>query len=283
MLTLPAHLAAALSVIDWRDKLPRNNPRNPEIGREAEKTSITLHYNGPPVHPANQQGAGLLRQLLADCKHQMRPGGLGSVSGGDGLQYHFVVSADGKVYQTRNLNAILWHCAHFEGNRYSVAVHLPIGQDKDPGGFTQDATPIQWEMTCALFDALIEAFSMESRRVVYGHREWSPNDCPGRKLFPRLLTWRAAETPDRMLVAPPPPGDYVTTTHNPWVHINPALGDDNLAVDAKTGGPYRFPLGAYFPVSSFVPGDAYQGNSWWAHHAAGIGFVHASQLKLKGS
>lgn len=164
---------------DIRHTLPRATW---SIGtRRAPPRYLTLHYNGPLV--AERSPRGELRQLTADARYQMRPGGLGSPKGGDGLQYHYAVGADGTIYQCRDEAATLWHCAHATGNQWSLSIHLPLGGE-------QDATDEQWASTLALFTWLCARCMIPTGRV-RGHQEWSGSQCPGPHLMPRLRTWRS--------------------------------------------------------------------------------------------
>src|SRR5438105_4643558 len=120
---------ADLGVIDIRDKLPRASWT---IGTRAATTSLTWHYSGPPVPPMRQYGDGLIDQLIADARWQMRPGWGGTVGGADGLMYHLVIASDGAAYQARDLDALLWHCAHADGNAHGLALHFPLGTNQAP-------------------------------------------------------------------------------------------------------------------------------------------------------
>lgn len=171
-------------LVDWRAELPRASWR---VGIRPATTSITIHYNGPAVAPFRQHGNELLIQLQGDARYQMRPGWGGTVNGAPGLMYHFVVGSDGQVYQTRDLDEILWHCAHADGNTNGLSVHFPLGG-------TQDATPEQWAAGIGLIDALRARYSIPLRRV-YGHIEWKHATlCPGR-LQPRVEAYRAHLAP----------------------------------------------------------------------------------------
>src|SRR3712207_957368 len=106
----------ALGVIDIRGQLPVQDDFR-TIGRRPATTSLTWHWNGPAVPEARQRGTGLLYQLRdIDAPWQMRPGWGGTKDGAPHLMYHLVVDADGQIYQTSDLNEILWHCAHGDGN-----------------------------------------------------------------------------------------------------------------------------------------------------------------------
>lgn len=256
---------AAIIADDWRSRIPR---KSWSIGQQPAKTSITLHWNGPAVLPSRQTGDGLLVQIRdVDASWQMRPGWSNTPDGADGLQYHYVVDPlTGAIYLTRNPDAMLWHCAHPEGNARSVAVHVPIGKG-------QAITNAGWAGCARLFEALIAAYDLASRDITYGHREWSSTDCPGPSLWGRLLGWRArTDVPN-----PYQPGAYTVAKAYPWVRTAPAIGSDNRALKPN-GTHYLFPVGGAFPVKAIVIGDAVGGNPFWAHHESEIGFVHMSQL-----
>ncbi len=201
-------------VIDIRSRLPR---KSWEIGRQPRKTTVTLHYNGSAIPDQRRAGEGVLEQLHIDCDWQMRPEWNPPTSGADGLQYHYVVDAEGKVYQTRDTEAILWHCKHNEGNAHSIAVHLPLGGN-------QDATLTQWAATEALCDALLSQFTMSGRAAVKGHYEWSQSACPGPHIKRRLLAYR--DEPPTVWIKPPAPYRVLRTTsvqHTPDGSQNIAL------------------------------------------------------------
>lgn len=175
---------ASLNAIDIRDKLPRASW---EIGRRAATTSITVHYNGPAVSPAHQSGDGLIAQLIVDAQWQMRPGGLGAPSGGDGLQYHLVIAADGRVYQARDLDALLWHCGHADGNTNGLAVHLPLGDSQMP-------SDVQWQATLKTIEILRRTCTISIPRVL-GHLEWKhATACPGPNIMQRIVAYRQGQS-----------------------------------------------------------------------------------------
>jgi hypothetical protein len=244
---------AGLTMLDLRASLPR---KSWAIGtRDGPPTSVTLHYNGPPL--ANRFPEGELAQLVTDARWQMRPGGLGAKDGGDGLQYHFVVLSDGRVAQTREVDALLWHCANAEGNRRSLSVHLPVGGD-------QDATAAQWEATTRLFETLIAEFGMAGRSRVYGHQEWSDSSCPGPLLMERLRLWREQAQPRPMAQF------YRVRYDDTNVRQGPGLGFPVALVTQP---------GHVFAADALVAGQSIGGEERWLHRADGIGFVHLSVVE----
>ena len=60
-----------MGAIDIRHRLPTNHWA---IGQRRATTSVTDHYNGPPVDPRRMAGDGLIAQLIADAQWQMRRG-----------------------------------------------------------------------------------------------------------------------------------------------------------------------------------------------------------------
>lgn len=234
-----------LEILDLRGSLERTSW---SIGRRnGPPTSITLHYNGPPV--ARRTRDGEIAQLKFDAGFHIGP-----YLNADGLQYHFAVLSDGTIAQARDLEAILWHCGHQVGNTTSIAVHLPLGG-------AQDATPPQWEATTRLFDALIVRFGLAGRQSVKGHQEWKDTECPGQPLMARLRTWREQlPQPRRFQI----------------VH-------DEANVREGPGVQYRIVLvmqpGEQLDADAIVTGQAIGGNAHWAHRADGVGFVHMSLLE----
>lgn len=241
-----------LDIRDLRGTLPRAAW---SIGtRPGTPTSITIHYNGPPVRDRSHRGE--INQLIFDARFQMRPGALGAASGGDGLQYHYAVLSDGTIYQTRDLSAILWHCGHAHGNTWSLAIHLPLGGQ-------QDATAPQWAATERLMDGLIDEFAMAGRRQARGHQEWSDTACPGR-LMPRVRLFRDNQLFD-------PPKRFLIVFDEANVRQGPGLGFPIAAVMQP---------GEVLEANALVLGENIGGETRWAHRVDGLGFVHMSLLRL---
>lgn len=174
-----------LPIFDIRSRLPQAGW---SIGVRAATTSITWHYNGPAVAPERQSGAGLIAQLIADARHQMRAGWGGTINGAPQLMYHFVIDALGTIYLTADIFAILWHCAHADGNGQGLALHFPLGGDQQP-------TALQLTTAIRLTDALRLRCSISRERVL-GHLEWKhATACPGAHLMQSLRAYRGGQSP----------------------------------------------------------------------------------------
>jgi N-acetylmuramoyl-L-alanine amidase-like protein/SH3 domain-containing protein len=180
-----------LNIIDLRDRLPRAKW---SIGTRRVTTSLTWHWNGPSVAPAHQYGNGLIDQLIADSNWQMRAGWGGTVNGADGLMYHLVFAADGQIYLTRDIDALLWHCAHAEGNSRGLALHFPLGIGQLP-------TVAQLSSAFRVSDLLRARYQITLNRML-GHLEWKhATACPGPALMAHLVAYRTGLTP---IVSPTP-------------------------------------------------------------------------------
>lgn len=235
----------AIVLIDYRHKLPRANW---SIGwRVGGPTSITLHYNGPPVirDPYDQ--------LVIDAQYHIGP-----YLRADGLQYHICVMPDGAILQTRDLNAKLWHCANQHGNNSSLAIHLPIGGAQQPS----DA---QWNSTEAVFEWAMARWGIQQSQV-YGHFEWprldgrAQSDCPGPHLKRRLLAWREDLT-----------GRYEV--------IDPTGANVRQAPTTASGIATVYPKGYWFYADSISRGQVIGNDTVWLHSADGQGFVHRSVVR----
>lgn len=266
------HTLASLNAVDIRSRLPRAPW---EIGRRAATTSITVHYNGPEVPLSHQSGDGLITQLIADTNWQMQKGWGGTTNGADGLQYHLVIASDGTVYQARDLDSMLWHCAHQDGNTNGLAVHLPLGGMQAP-------TDVQWIAVMKVLNALRMAYAVPASRVV-GHIEWKhATQCPGPVVQPRVVAYRQGAGPIL-----PPNGQsgllryQVISADNLNIREGPGL-------NPKTGQLYPVALGG---KATLKPGaviwidDVRDG---WAHMArveneqADLGFCAVRYLRLVG-
>lgn len=183
-----------LGAIDIREKLPTNHW---QIGMRTHTTSITDHYNGPPVPLERQAGDGLIDQLIADSNWQMKKGWGSAPTGAPHLMYLAVFAADGTVYQTAHEDEILWHCAHQDGNAYGVAFHYPLGVGQYPTG-DQIAQGIRYK------DAARRIYNIARARCV-GHLEWRHMTlCPGPLLMAHVHAYRTG-IPSQIAPTPVPP------------------------------------------------------------------------------
>lgn len=162
-----------MNIEDVRDELPIAEPQD-RIGYFKPKTSVTIHWNGPPiprdVHP--------LEVILGDAHFHISkdwspaPG----IQGGDGIMYHFLVAPDGTVYKTRDDDAVLYACGNAIGNERSYHVQVMVGGDGS--GVTDPNTPITPQQYASLA-ALVGFLGLDQ---VKPHRAWSPTTCPGNDL-----------------------------------------------------------------------------------------------------
>lgn len=248
-----------LGVVSIADQLPRAAWA---IGTRAATTSITWHYNGPAVPPDRQVGAGLLAQLRADAAYQMRPGWGGAPSGADGLMYHFVIAADGAIYQTRALDALLWHCAHQDGNSRGLALHLPLGGNQAPA-------PAQLRALIQLTTALRAACGIVMGRTL-GHQEWKhATACPGVPLMRALLDYRGGIYAPQVAPTPLPDG------MRRW-RITPTLDASarvRLLPQTRRGDGTEIPIvtrlkpGTIVAVDYVMRGEVVDGVPTWVHLA----------------
>lgn len=252
------------NIKDLRTSLPHTNWR---IGWRDATTSITWHYNGPPVPAERQRGRGLMAQLRADAIYQMRPGWGGTIAGADGLMYHFAIASDGTIYQTRDLDALLWHCAHADGNGHGLALHLPLGGDQVP-------TDPQLDSLYRLTDALRKRYAIPVARV-FGHQEWKHATlCPGPVLMHALRLYRGGV---KAIAIP--------------TSIDPALRRwrvrDGITANVRQGPGTSYPVAGRLKAGTVVyvdvtkQGETVEGDTEWVHMArvpneqADLGFLWA--------
>jgi hypothetical protein len=235
-------------VQDIRGRLLTANWR---IGSEPVKTSVTAHYNGPPIGQelSREQWIAHLREI---SRYHRDVTNRWKTWRADGICYHYAIIPDGTVFQLRDLDTILWHCAHAKGNAHSIAVHFPLGGNQQP-------TSAQWAAFEALSDALISKFGMGGRKAVKGHFEWSKSACPGPHLKRRLREYR--KEPPTVWFKPPHP--YRTQT----------LTDVHQAPDGSRGIAMRLPAGTVVEIGALVPG-VYR--AWIAN---GTGFVNLLDIE----
>lgn len=174
-----------LGARDIRGDLPH---RDWIIGQRPATTSLTWHWNGPPVPEARQAGDGLLAQLKADANYQMRAGWGGTKDGAPHIMYTLVVDALGTIYQTADIFEQLWHCAHADGNARGLALHFPLGEGQHP-------TSAQLFAAEKASDILRAQFGITLNRTL-GHLEWKhATACPGPVLMQHLISYRAGVRP----------------------------------------------------------------------------------------
>lgn len=268
-------------IVDIRHRLPRPGPG--AAGRAAPKTSITLHYNGPPVALANTYASheAWIHHFIGIARYHIEKvwgyTSTGRPIYGSGIMYHLGIIPDGTIFLMRDYDEVLWHCANESGNARSRAIHLPLGG-------AQNATDAQWHAFTTYCDEQIgSAPEIVSRERVFGHREWKkytivngqqievPNSaCPGDILFPRLVAWRkSAVNPVPPL--PPAPMLYLRATVDASVRQGPGTSYPRVMV---------MPEGT---TAGFDPeptdGQTIGGVNDWFHRADQLGFTSATILE----
>lgn len=250
----------ALKITDWRSKIPR---KDWSIGIRSQTNAITVHYNGPEVATSNQSGSGLLNQMIADAQWQMRPGGLGTANGGDGIQYHYVVASDGLIYQLRDATAMLWHCGDSDGNAHSFALHLPLGGSQSPTG-------VQWSAILNLIQALMTDWNIKSSRVL-GHLEWpqAKTICPGPIILPKIQAFRNGQEHQ----------GGVTHIAKDVASANVREGPATTYPIALGGKAIMFPNDTLI-YDAIIKGQTIGGDNRWLHRSDGVGFVSATLVDV---
>jgi hypothetical protein len=244
-----------LGIQDVRSQLSTIRDRTPRP-RAGAPTSVTLHYNGPPVSAAGDPDRELRHIVQVDTPdHQRR-------LAADSLQYHYCVLSDGTIVLTRDPVLPAWHCGHAEGNRSSLAVHLPVGG-------LQDATTAQWAATERLFAALIAAHGMPGGlRAVKMHSEWKETLCPGPQLTRRLVAWRNGDKA--------PGGLYRIRGDVSAANVREGPG---TAFSVALGGKARMWPGDSLDADAVTQGESVGGDTRWLHRRDGLGFVHYSLIE----
>lgn len=261
-------MGIGIGAIDIRAELPRADWTIGD-GKTYEKTTLTLHYNGPPSEAPGIAVRGqeaMVRYLSGIAEFHM-----GKYLGADGIQYNLCVDAVGRIFYLRTIGPELWHCGNPTGNRNSIAIHVPIGGDQRP-------TDVQW-------NALTYIFKTYNIPVVQ-HREWQRSrggyvlddldrngtSCPGVPLRSLLLQYRSDQhsVGDRYIVA----FDGSRVREGPGTNFP-------VALKGKSGFPDGLMLNRNMVVMSdaVVNGSPVGGNPVWIHLATGEGFVHSSLLE----
>lgn len=267
-----APLPAALGVRDIRSLLykPEWNWKT----RPGRPKYITLHWNGPEVN--NSTYATELRQLQGDARWHTRPGAFAVAEGGDGVMYHFAVTAQGFTLALRNIEAVLWHCGNSEGNLWSVSVQLPLGKRKN--GTEQQATTAQWAATVALCDALIDLYVMPGgRQAVRGHMEWKRTDCPGQSMMTKIRAYRAGEHAEVAQITYWQAKERISWDANDnFMAVRQAPRADAPAAVDRNGNPIRIQPNEQIEVGAIVADERKPASKVWLWLANGAGFTHIS-------
>ncbi|MEO0341157.1 MAG: peptidoglycan recognition family protein [Bacteroidota bacterium] len=89
--------------------------------------------------------------------------------GWPGIGYHYVISKDGKIYQTNDLDAISYHTSGQNSRSIGICLTGNYDEEKPPS--------IQLQQCAQLILALDELLFNDL--VVLGHRDFSAKSCPG--------------------------------------------------------------------------------------------------------
>ncbi len=134
-------------------------------------TRITVHHSGD-VGDAAMAPRRWLNEV--DDQH-MR--GVGKAEPWACIGYHFIISADGQVFEGRPLPYQGAHAGWDEVNRLNIGICMV-------GNFDVSQVPgAQREALLAVLDRLCEDYHI-ARSQVFGHNHFKSTDCPGRHLVP---------------------------------------------------------------------------------------------------
>lgn len=239
------------------DNVPRANWSIGTRGNQPPRY-FTVHYNGPRV-PTFGYVKGEKDQIRSDARYHMRRGAFGVSSGGDGIQYHGGTFSDGSSYLFRDVRDRLWHCGNYEGNQWSIAWHLPLGDDQEP-------TALQIRGLYNVIDAFRYMYPSIAGVNVKGHKEWKSTLCPG-KVMPYILSYRSGATFGKTI-------QWFRTIVNANCRVAP---DVRSAI--ALNGRMVTPAGTIFGVDAIVSGVLYDGDPTYVHRADGIGFYHMSVVQ----
>jgi hypothetical protein len=239
---------AHLDIRDIRADLPTDNW---QIGTCTDKTSVTWHYNGPPVPHQDRSIESWIEHLQGIARYHRDTVNAWKTWRADGICYHFAVLPDGTICQMRDLPVVLWHCGNEEGNTTSIAIHVPLGGNQQPSAAQRDAL-------IDLSDALLGEFRMRGRAAVKAHSEWSKSACPGPHLRRVLRDYR--DEPRTVWFRPARPYRVICTT---------AV---QQAPDASKDVALVLPEGTTIEIGALVPGSH---RAWIAN---GTGFVSLDDL-----
>jgi LysM repeat protein len=135
---------------------------------------ITVHHSGTPSD-ADADPVELLRKIEHNHKHDKSPPWAA-------IGYHFVITADGTVYEARPLK---WQGAHATGDNNIGNIGICL-----LGDFDHHQVPAKQK--AALIDALdrLRAQYHIDQGNVFGHRELKLTDCPGKYLMAVVVKYR---------------------------------------------------------------------------------------------
>jgi hypothetical protein len=134
-------------------------------------TRITVHHSGD-VADAGMSPRRWLNEV--DDQH-MR--GVGKAEPWACIGYHFIISADGQVFEGRPLAYQGAHAGWDEVNKLNIGICMV-------GNFDVSQVPAaQKDALLTVLDRLCEDYHI-ARSEVFGHMHFKKTDCPGRHLIP---------------------------------------------------------------------------------------------------
>jgi hypothetical protein len=205
------------------------------------------------------------------------------------IAYHYVIDAQGRVYQCRDDTEHTWHCANWTGNTSSIAVHFPLGG-------TQDATDAQWQALLDLTTLLAQRHGFSPDNL-YSHREWPHGDgavqpgrwvgqtsCFGAPLNVRLKQHRTRAGEGTVLERFSPLRTYRVVHGIDFAAIRESWSIESPIADEEKA---QLVPGAHFLAGAMLHGQDLGGNSTWvwvveAGEYREPGFIHSSIVELLG-
>lgn len=171
----PAHRTengARPNIIDVVDTLPSHPDLPPYQHRSQPITTIVIHHTDTPKNFTVERIAHY-HVFGADSRKDPWPG----------IGYHYVISADGSIYQTQKHETHSYHVG--AANGYSLGVSLigrflRTGYDRKPQpAADQLPTQAQMDSTARLVAWLLQELQLDGSQHVVGHKELSATACPG--------------------------------------------------------------------------------------------------------
>jgi N-acetyl-anhydromuramyl-L-alanine amidase AmpD/TolA-binding protein len=164
--------AARPHIIDIVDALPTHPDLPPYQRRSQPITTIVIHHTDTPKNFTVERIAHY-HVFGADSRKDPWPG----------IGYHYVIGADGSIYQTQRHETHSYHVG--AANGYSLGVSLigrflRTGYDRKPQPpADQLPTQAQMDSTARLVAWLLQELQIERVQQVVGHKELGATACPG--------------------------------------------------------------------------------------------------------
>jgi len=175
--------APDLEIQNITDDLPQHATKRYSERSLDEITHLTIHHT---VSPPDRLISSIAQYHVDSL-------------GWPGIGYHYVIKADGRIFQTNYLDTKSYHAGSYNApgdeNLYSVGIALQ-------GDFTHNPPPqAQLDAAAALVDYLREALPNELQAVGHRHMPGAATACPGAT----WADWLPYVTGDEPQPAPVPP------------------------------------------------------------------------------